>query len=293
MEALQSLFDSIPFSIVATGVLTGASAALLGSFLVVRGQAMLTDAISHGVVFGVAVTFLVTGVATGPIQLLGAAGAGLLTVFLTEALARSGRVKRDAATALVFPALFAAGILLLGMFARDAHVDVHTVLLGEIGFVWLDRIELFGLLVPRALAVSALAFTLNALYVALFYKELAAAAFDPTLAELQGLRPRAVTAGLLALTSVTAVAALDAVGVVLFVAFAITPAVVGRLATGRLPGMVAIAVATAAISAVVGFRVAAWLDLSIGGVMALLTAAPLIVLLPLTSRRRLGRAARS
>lgn len=288
MQALQALLDSPSFAILATGVLTGASAALLGTFLVVRGQAMLTDAISHGVVFGVAVTFLLTGNATGPLQLLGAAGAGLLTVALTEWLARSGKVKRDAATGLVFPALFAAGILLLGLFARDAHVDVHTVLLGEIGFVWLDRVQVFGLFVPRSLAVVFVAFVLNALYVAAFYKELTAAAFDPVLAELQGLRPRLATGGLLALTSFTAVAALDAVGVVLFVAFAITPAVVGRLASRRLPAMLAVALVVAAASALLGYPLAVITDLSIGGIMALLTAAPLIVLLPLTraGRRR-------
>lgn len=286
LEAAQSLLDSPSFVIVATGILTGASAALLGTFLVVRGQAMLTDAISHGVVFGVAVTFLLTGSATGPLQLLGAAGAGLLTVQLTEMLARSGKVKRDAATGLVFPALFAAGILLLGLFARDAHVDVHTVLLGEIGFVWLDRVRFLGLEVPRSLLVVSVALLLNAAYVALFYKELTAAAFDPVLAKLQGLRPRLVTGGLLALTSFTAVAALDAVGVVLFVAFAITPAVVGRLASRRLPGMLLTAVVVATASAVAGYQVAVALDLSIGGIMALLTAAPLLVLLPLTAPRK-------
>src|SRR5690606_39000012 len=184
---MQALLDDIGFVIVATGVLTGASAALLGTFLVVRGQAMLSDAISHGVVFGVALTFLLTGAVAGPVQLIGAAAAGLLTVLLTEALAGSGKVKRDAATGLVFPALFAAGILLLNLFARNAHVDVHTVLLGEIGFVWLDRIELLGLQVPRALAVATLSLLLNAVYVTLFHKELTAAAFDPVMARLQGL----------------------------------------------------------------------------------------------------------
>lgn len=281
MNALQALLDSPSFAITATGVMTGASAALLGTFLVVRGQAMLTDAISHGVVFGVAVTFLLSGQATGALQLLGAAGAGLLTVLLTEALARSGKVKRDAATGLVFPALFAAGVLLLGLFARDSHVDVHTVLLGEIGFVWLDRVTLLGLQVPRALVVVTAAFTLNAVYVAFFYKELVAASFDPVLAQLQGLRPRLVTGGLLALTSFTAVAALDAVGVVLFVAFAITPAVVGRLASNRLPGMLTVALGVAAAAALLGYPLAVVTDLSIGGIMALLTAAPLLVLLPL------------
>lgn len=281
---MQELLSNPTFAILATGVLTGASAALLGTFLVVRGQAMLSDAISHGVVFGVAVTYLLTGLATGPVQLLGAAAAGVLTVFLTEWLARSGKVKRDAATGLVFPALFAAGILLLGMYARNAHVDAHTVLLGEIGFVWLDRVQVLGLMVPRALLNVGVAFLLNAAYIAVFYKQLTAAAFDPVLAKLQGLRPQLITNGLLILTSFTAVAALDAVGVVLFVAFAITPAVVGRLVSNRLPGMLAVAMAVATGAALLGYPAAIVTDLSIGGVMALLTAAPLLVLLLRPSR---------
>jgi len=279
VQALQPLLDNIAFSILATGVLTAASAALLGTFLVVRGQAMLSDAVSHGVVFGIAATFLLTGVVSGPVQLLGATLAGLLTVLLTEALAASGRVRRDAATGLVFPALFAAGVLLLSLYARDVHVDSHTVLLGEIGFVWLDRVGLFGLEVPRSMAVLGVVLLLNVTYVSVFYKELTAAAFDPVLARLQGLRPRLVTTGLLALTSLTAVAALDAVGVVMFVAFAITPAVAARLAVGRLPGVMGLALAVGIGSALLGYPLALATDLSIGGMMALLTALPLLIML--------------
>lgn len=278
-QLLQALLDNIAFTILATGVLAAASAALLGTFLVVRGQAMLSDAVSHGVVFGIAVTFLLTGAINGPVQLLGAAAAGLLTVLITEWLASSGRVKRDAATGLVFPALFAAGVLLLSLFARDVHVDTHTVLLGEIGFVWLDRVSLFGLQVPRALAVLGAVLVLNVAFVVSFFKELTAAAFDPVMARLQGLRPRSVTAGLLTLTSLTAVAALDAVGVVLFVAFAITPAVAGRLAAGRLPTVLAVALLVAVGAALLGYPTAVAVDVSIGGMMALLTALPMLLLL--------------
>ncbi len=286
---IQALFDDVAFTILLTGVLTAASAALLGTFLVVRGQAMLSDAISHGVVFGVAVTFLLSGVAAGPLQLLGAGAAGLLTVLLTEWLAASGKVKRDAATGLVFPALFAAGILLLNLFARDAHVDAHTVLLGEIGFVWLDRVTLLGLSLPRAVVVLGAVLLLNVVYVTLFHKQLTAAAFDPVMARLQGLRPRRMTLGLLALTSLTAVAALDAVGVVLFVAFTITPAVVGRLAARRLPSMLGVALAVGVGAALVGYPLAVRFDLSIGGSMALLTAVPLVPLLLLGPSGALGR----
>lgn len=272
---MQPLLDDVAFVVTATGVLTAAAAALVGSVLVVRGQAMLTDAVSHGVVFGIAATFLVTGAVSGPVQLLGATAAGVLTVVLTQALAGSGRVRRDAATGLVFPALFAAGVLVLSLFARDVHVDTHTVLLGEIGFVWLERVPLLGLEVPRAPLVLLGVLVLDALYVLAFHERLVVGSFDPVHARLQGLRPGAASLGLLVLVALTAVAALDAVGVVLFVAFAIVPAVAARLVAGSMVGVIAVAVAAASAAAVAGYPLAVSLDVSIGGTMALLTAVPL------------------
>lgn len=278
----MTVFDDIGFVITLTGMLAAGSIALLGTFLVVRGQAMLTDAISHGIVLGIAVTFLLSGQASGPLQLLGAGLTGFLTVGVTGALAASGKLKRDAATALVFPAFFALGILLLSLFARDAHVDAHTVLLGEIGFVWLDTVPVFGVPVPRATLTLAVVFAINLAFVTLLRKQLTAAAFDPVLATIQGLRPRLSTALLLGLTSVTAVAALDAVGVVMFVAFAIVPAVTGRLLSGRLPGMLGIAVAVAVAAAMGGYPLAVSLDVSIGGTMASLTGVFLAAAVALT-----------
>lgn len=276
---MQPLLDDIGFSIVMTGVLAAGSTALLGSFLVVRGQALLTDAISHGIVLGIAVTFLLTGYTTGPLQLLGAGAAGVATVLITEALSSSGRVRRDAAMGLVFPAMFALGVLLLSLFARDVHVDPHTVLLGEIGYVWLDRVAVIGLEVPRSLLVLGAMFLVNLLFVSAFYERLSMAAFDPVQAGLRGMRPRAVTIALLALTSMTAVAALDAVGVVMFVTFAIVPAVVGLLVARRLSGVVLVAIGTAAFAALSGYWVAVALDLSIGGCMAAMTGIPLLLAL--------------
>lgn len=279
----------IGFAIVLTGVLAAGATALLGSVLVVRGQAMLTDAISHGIVLGIAVTFLLTGHVSGPLQLLGAGLAGFLTVAVTGALASSRKLKRDAATALVFPAFFALGILLISLFARNAHVDAHTVLLGEIGFVWLDTVTLLGLTLPRTAVTLAAVFAVNLAFVTLFRKQIEAAAFDPVLATLQDLKPRLTTALLLALTSITAVAALDAVGVVLFVAFAIVPAVTGRLLSGSFGTLLTVSVVLAMGCAVLGYPLAAWADVSIGGSMAALTGVPLLAALgALAWRRRRG-----
>lgn len=258
-------------AILLTGVLLAVAAALPGCFLVLRGSALLSDAIGHAVVFGVAVTWLATGLVAGPVQVAGAGAAGLVTVMAIEALTGSGRLRRDAAMGLVYPTLFAAGVLIINLFARRIHLDIDTVLLGEIAFVWLDGAQVFGVTLPRATIALGTCAVLNAAYIALFWKELKCAVFDPDFARLQGMRPGAVMAGLLALTSVTAVAALDAVGAILFVAFVVVPAATARLLTRRLSTLVVLAAGLGGASAVVGHHAAFAADVSIGGMMALTT----------------------
>ena len=150
---------------------------------------MLTDAISHAIVFGIIVVWLATRQLTGPVQLIGAGLAGLLTVALSEALARSRLVKMDAAIGLVFPALFATGILLITLFARDVHLDTHTVLLGEIAFVWMNTVPVLGLEVPVTVLSLATVFAVNLGFVLLVWKELKIAIFDPALAAALGFAP--------------------------------------------------------------------------------------------------------
>jgi manganese/zinc/iron transport system permease protein len=258
--------------ILLTGILVAVAAALPGSFLVLRGSALVTDAISHSVVFGIALVWLATGLVSGPLQVLGAAAAGLVTVLAIEGLTATRRLAGDAAMGIVFPTLFAAGVLVINLYARDIHLDTDTVLLGEIGFVWLDTLPAFGQEVPVALLNLGTMALVNAGFVALFWKELKVATFDPDYARLSGLRPDLIQTGLLALTSATAVAAFDAVGAVLFVAFAIIPAATAYLMTDRLSRLVPLAAAIGAVSAGLGQTAAFRLDVSIGGMMAVTAA---------------------
>lgn len=268
---IAAFFESIPAMIMLAGMLVGAASSLIGVFLVLRGSAMLTDAISHAIVFGIVVVWLATSHLTGPIQLIGAGLAGLLTVALSEALARSRLVKMDAAIGLVFPALFATGILLITLFARDVHLDTQTVLLGEIAFVWMHTVPVLGVEVPVTVLSLAAVLAVNLGFVVLFWKELKIAIFDPALAAALGFAPGVIFYALLGLTSVTAVAAFDAVGAVLFVAFVITPPATAVLLTRRLVRMVLLAVAISVASCVLGYFLALSLDVSIGGSMAAMT----------------------
>ncbi len=268
---IAEIFASIPAMIVLTGVLTGSSAAILGTFLVLRGNAMLTDAISHSIVFGIITVWLLTGQSSGPVQVLGAALTGVLTVVLTEALARSRLVKMDAAIGLVFPALFAAGVILISIHARNVHIDVDTVLLGEIGFVWLTTWQLAGVGVPVAVVTLGVVLVINLGFVLLFWKELKLASFDPGLAAALGFLPGALHYAVLTLTSVTAVAAFDAVGAILFIAFVIVPPATAYLLTRRLWLMLVLAVALSVAACGLGYVLALRWNVSIGGMMASMT----------------------
>jgi len=268
---ITALFNDIELMIMLVGALVGIASSLVGTFLVLRGTSMLSDAIGHSIVFGIVVVWLLTHQASGPLQIIGAALTGILTVFLTELLVSTQKVKKDAAIGLVFPVLFSLGVLLINLYASDVHIDAHTVLLGEIGFVWLDTLPLGGVEVPRSLLSMGAMTLLNGTFIALFYKELKLATFDEALAKALGFAPGVLFYGLLLLTSGTAVAAFDAVGAVLFVAFVIVPPSAAYLLTDSLGRMFLYGALISIASSVSGYHLAVLWDVSIGGMMAVMT----------------------
>lgn len=125
------------------GTLIAISGALLGTFLLLRGMALTSDAISHTVLLGIVVAFMImTGLLnqepdiSSPWLIIGAAAAGVATVVLTELIYRSGLVRQDAALGLAFPLLFAISIILVSRFVEDVHLDEDAVMVGEIGVAW-------------------------------------------------------------------------------------------------------------------------------------------------------------
>lgn len=268
---LAEFFNNAPLMIMLTGALVGCAASLVGTFLVLRGNSMLSDAISHTMVFGIVIVWLITGQQAGPVQIIGAALTGLLTVFLIELLVNTKRVKNDAAIGLVFPVLFSVGVLLINLYAGDVHIDQHTVMLGEIGFVWLDTVDVGSYRIPESLLSMGAMTLINLLFVCLLYKELKLATFDAALAQALGFAPVVLFYSLLALTSATAVAAFDAVGAVLFIAFVIVPPSAAYLLTDRLWLMLVLGCVISAASSVTGYFIAVAWNVSIGGMMAVMT----------------------
>jgi manganese/zinc/iron transport system permease protein len=246
--------------------------ALPGVFLVLRRMALMSDAISHAILVGIVLAYLVTRDLASPWLVLAAAATGVATVSLVELLQRTRLVKEDAAIGLVFPALFSVGVLLVSLFADNVHLDTDAVLLGELAFAPFDRLELFGHdLGPQALYVMAAILLLNVAFIALFYKELKLATFDAGLAAALGFSPALVHYALMTLVSVTAVGAFDAVGSPLVVALMIVPPATAYLLTDRLSHMLVLSAVLAVVAALAGYWVAHLLDVSIAGAMAAMT----------------------
>jgi manganese/zinc/iron transport system permease protein len=257
-------------TIILTGSLVAASCALVGSFLVLRKMSLLGDAISHAVLPGIVLAFLLTGSRASLPMLLGAGALGLLTVALVELFNRSGRLREDASIGVVFPALFSLGVILISRYAAQVDLDLDCVLYGEIAYAPLDTLVLFGReLGPRSLWVNGSILLVVLSFVGLFYKELKVSTFDAGLAAAIGFSPVMIHYLLMSAVSVTVVGAFESVGAILVVAMLVVPPATAYLLTDRLSHMLALAVGLGVASAVGGYGLARWLDASIAGAMAL------------------------
>ncbi len=243
--------------------------ALPGVFLVLRRMAMMSDAISHTVLLGIVLAFFVTRDINSPLLVIGAAAMGVATVSLVELVNRTRLVKEDAAMGLIFPLLFSIAVILISRFAGNVHLDSDAVLLGELAFAPFDRMVIFGSDIgPRSLYVMGGILLLNLLFIIAFYKELKLATFDAGLSASLGFSPSLIHYALMALVSLTAVGAFDAVGSVLVVALMIGPSAAAYLLTDRLSYMLVLSAVGGVLSAVSGYWLAHALDASIAGSMA-------------------------
>lgn len=238
--------------IVVTAVLTGASCALLGNFLVLRRMSMMGDAISHAVLPGLAAAFLITGSRGSLVMLAGAAVVGVLTALFTQWISHFGKVEESASMGVVFTGLFAVGLILIVRAADAVDLDPGCVLYGAIELTPLDTLRLFGCDVPRAAAMSGGVLVLDALVILIFYKEFKISSFDPALATALGFDARRLHYLLMVLVAVTTVAAFESVGSILVIAMLIVPAAAAHLLTDRLLPMIGTSLAIVACCALGG-----------------------------------------
>lgn len=246
-----------------------ASCALVGSFLVLRKMALLGDAVSHAVLPGIAIAFLLTGTRATLPMVLGAGTLGVVTVLLVELFNRSRRLREDASIGVVFPALFSLGVILISRYAAQVDLDLDCVLYGEIAYAPWDTLTVGGTdLGPKALWVTGGVLLINAVWILAFYKELKLSTFDAGLAASLGFSPVLLHYLLMSAVSVTVVGSFESVGAILVVAMLVVPPATAYLLTERLGAMLALSVALGVASALGGYGLARIWDASIAGAMA-------------------------
>jgi manganese/iron transport system permease protein len=260
----------------AAAVLVGIVCALVGTYVVLRGMAFLGDALAHAILPGIAAGYLAGGGDRRPLLLWGLLTAVLASIGIGR-LSRSGQLKSDTATGIVFAGMFALGIAMISTI-RSYAVDLAHFLFGNVLGVSNDDLWLTG----------ALGLTVVVVILA-FYKEFLVISFDPVLAATLRLPSRLLENLLLVLIAVTIVISLQTVGVAMMVAMLVTPAATAYLLTRRLPVMMALAALVAAVAGVVGLYLSFYRQLPSGPAIVLTSTAFFLLTLGWQNlRRRLG-----
>jgi manganese/zinc/iron transport system permease protein len=263
MISFQPGLDLFPLL---AGVLAAVTCGLLGNFLVLRRLSLMGDAISHSVLPGLVIAFLISGTRDPLTMFAGAALAGIATVVLVEVIKRVGRVEPGAAMGVVFSVLFALGVLLIERAAaRQVDLDADCVLHGQLETLWWpDAPATWGgvlspatiAAVPRPVWTLLIACSLSAVFVAMLFKELRIAAFDPDLATTLGFNATLLHYLLMIFVAAATVASFEAVGSILVIAMLTCPAATARLLTDRLSPQIIWSVVIAIATGVLGYAAA-------------------------------------
>lgn len=236
-----------------TSIMVGIVCGVIGCFIVLRGLALMGDAISHAVLPGVAISFML-----GINYFYGAVFFGMLTAIGIGFVTQNSRIKSDASIGIVFSAFFALGVILISK--AQTATDLTEILFGNV--LTVSDSDMWMTLIIGVVVL---------LVIFLFYKELLISSFDPTMAAAYGLPIKLIHYIIMILLTLATVASLQTVGVVLVVAMLITPASTAYLLTNRLWIMILLSAFFGALSAVIGLYFSFVYNLASGAVIVLAT----------------------
>ncbi|WP_354003157.1 metal ABC transporter permease [Algoriphagus limi] len=280
-------FDQNAFLIIFTASLIAISCGLLGVFMMLRKMAMTGDAISHAVLPGIVIGFLVSGTQRGLEVIVGAGILGILATLMIDWLRKKARVQLDASIGITFTLLFAIGIILISAFAYRVDLDQECVLYGEIAYLPIDLwiTDAGKSLGPRIMWLAILNLILVLSFITLFYKELKLTSFDEKFGVVIGIPASAINLGLMSMVSYTTVSSFEAVGAILVVALLVVPPATAFLWTRQLRQLIQLTLIIGIAVSLLGYYLAYLLDSSIAGMMVTVAGIIFFVSVGLTRYR--------
>lgn len=259
-EFIQGLLDfQFLQNALITSVMVGISAGIIGSFIILRGMSLMGDAISHAVLPGVALSYML-----GSSYIIGATVFGMASAALIGFVTKHSRLKNDTAIGIVFSAFFALGIILIS-FARSS-TDLYHILFGNVLAV--RDSDMF---------LTAAVLVIVLISVPLFYKQLKLTSFAPTIAKSYGWNISAINYGLMFLLTLVAVTSLQTVGTILVIAMLITPAATAYQLTDKLLVMIVLSTVFGTLSSIVGLYFSYSYNLPSGATIVMAAAVFFIV----------------
>ncbi|VEI13980.1 metal ABC transporter permease [Trueperella bialowiezensis] len=274
----------------ALALMTAAACSLPGIFMVLRKNSMLVDAITHSIFPGVAIGYLLTRDLQSPLLIVGAACAGLAVVYGTQALARTRMLAGDSSIGLVFPAMFAVGVLITSAGFSGIHFDTHVALVGDLNLAAFSRLEIGRHdLGPSYFYTMLAVFLINLLVTRALYHQLLASTFDEDHARSLGINTAVLSFILMTMVAVTATAAFNAVGAILVIAVMITPAATAKVISKTMRQMFAWTMVFALFGAGAGFWIAYHLDTGASAAMAVVYGVQFFIVLVVDALRTHSR----
>jgi manganese/iron transport system permease protein len=263
MDAILEPLESAFFvRALLAAALVGIVCAVVGTYVVLKGIAFIGDAISHAAFPGVVAAFIL-----GVPYYLGAAVAAVGTSLAIGVVTRRARIRTDTAIGVLFAGTFALGIFLYSTI--EGYVaDLFSFLFGQLLSTSTEDLIALTLLGGLVLAT-----------IAVLWKELLYATFDPLGAAASGLRVDWLEMLFLALVALTVVISLQAIGIILVVAMLVTPAATAQLLTVRFGRMMATGAALAVTASVAGLYLSYWLDVASGATIVLVQTTIFLVVL--------------
>lgn len=262
---------SIAFGTLLVCVMTAVACTIPGSFLVLRRQSMLSDAMSHGLLPGIVIAAMIVGTIDSPLLIIGAAAMGLVVVVGAQFLRSTGLIAGDGDQGLLFPLLFSIGVILISTRYKSVHLHEDAVLVGDPNYAAFIHLETanfdFG---PTYFYVLLGITLLNLVFLLFTWKQMQISTFDPLLAKSMGIPIGILNYVFMFMVAITLTASFNSAGAILVVAFMIVPGATARLLTHRLLPLLFIAVAIAAGGAIAGFYIAYVFNTSTTATMALI-----------------------
>ena len=260
---------NIIFELLLITILVSLTNSFIGNYLILRKSALLSFALSHASLFGIALVFLFIKDLDSPFLVVGAGLTGVLIVAGVQYFSKVKNVKEDSALGLLYLTFFALGIILISQFASQTTLSIDSAITGHLLFTVFQRFEIFGIDIgPRIIWVMLGLLFLNISFITILNKELKLTIFDPDLARVLGYNPTLLSYLLLTMASITIVGSYEAVGIILVVSFMIVPPATAYLLTSSVNEMIYVSSMIAISGSVLGFFFGWFMNISIPGSIA-------------------------